>query len=204
MKFYLSSYRIGNRGVDLMRLVDNQKIAYIPNAIDSAPENVIERNQKRNLDDLTDLGFEVEIVDLKDYFGKEKELVEKLNNFKVVWVAGGNTFVLRQAMKLSGFDKYLLGKLNDDDFLYAGYSAGVCVLAPALDGLKIVDNPNDFFYQGVNDVIWSGLNILDYLILPHYKSDHPESVFIDKEVEYCEKNNIKYKTLRDGDVIIIE
>ena len=41
------------------------------------------------------------------------------------------------------------------------------------------------------------------MILPHYKSDHPESEDIDKEVEYCDKNNIPYKTLRDGEVMIL-
>jgi dipeptidase E len=37
----------------------------------------------------------------------------------------------------------------------------------------------------------------------HYKSDHPESTSIDKEVEYCEKNNIPYQTLKDGEVIVV-
>jgi hypothetical protein len=45
--------------------------------------------------------------------------------------------------------------------------------------------------------------ILDYIILPHYKSDHPESADIDKEVEFCKKNNPS-KTLKDDEVIIIE
>lgn len=36
----------------------------------------------------------------------------------------------------------------------------------------------------------------------HYKSDHKETKLIDDSVEYCNKHNIKYKTLRDGDVIL--
>jgi dipeptidase E len=45
--------------------------------------------------------------------------------------------------------------------------------------------------------------ILDYAIAPHYKSDHPESADIDKCVAYFKENNIRYKTLRDGEAIII-
>jgi dipeptidase E len=53
-------------------------------------------------------------------------------------------------------------------------------------------------------VIWEGLGFLDYLILPHYKSDHHESAAIDKEVEYCARHGIPFRTLRDGEVIIID
>ena len=44
--------------------------------------------------------------------------------------------------------------------------------------------------------------LFDYIFLPHYKSNHKETELIDGCVEYCDKHNIKYKTLRDGDVII--
>ena len=47
-----------------------------------------------------------------------------------------------------------------------------------------------------------GLGYFDYLFLPHYQSDHKETKLIDDCVAYCDKHNIKYKTLHDGDVII--
>jgi hypothetical protein len=34
MKFYLSSFKIGNQGNKLKALVSNNKIGYIPNALD--------------------------------------------------------------------------------------------------------------------------------------------------------------------------
>jgi len=40
--------------------------------------------------------------------------------------------------------------------------------------------------------------------MPHWDSNHPESVDIDKEIAYCKENNIQYKAIRDGEVIIIE
>ena len=87
--------------------------------------------------------------------------------------------------------------------LYAGYSAGACVLAPDLRGLQQVDDPSIRLYPG-QDVIWEGLGLLEYLVLPHYQSDHPESAAIDKEVDYCRAHQIPFRTLRDGDVIVIE
>lgn len=115
---------------------------------------------------------------------------------------GGNTFVLRQAMRLSGFET-LIRELVDTDFLYGGYSAGVCVLAPSLTGLQQVDDATLTPYPN-SEVIWDGIGLLDYLVLPHFESDHPESADIDKEVEYCRREGIPFKTLRDGEVIVVE
>lgn len=107
-------------------------------------------------------------------------------------------------MHLSGFDVLLKELLQKEDFVYAGYSAGICVLAPDLKALQIVDDPSDKPYQELQEILWEGLGILDYMILPHYQSDHPESADIDKEVAFCEKNKIPFKTLRDGEVMIME
>ena len=54
----------------------------------------------------------------------------------------------------------------------------------------------------VKTALDNGINLLDYLPLPHYKSEHPESALIDNVMEYCKENNIKYKPLKDGEVII--
>lgn len=105
-------------------------------------------------------------------------------------------------MKYSGFDEYIIEKINRDKYLYAGYSAGICVLAPKLNALDLVDEPiNPYNNEGA---IYEGLNILDFVPVLHYKSEHPESQLVDKVVEMLEGRKIKYKTLKDGDVIIID
>lgn len=204
MKLYLSSYKIGNRTEELKQWIkeNDNKICLIPNSRDVYPES--ERKTlgiQKDVKELEDLGFEVTVISLKNYFNKKEKLKEDLYNFHAFYVIGGNTFVLRQAMYLSGFDEYLKEISNNSNYLYAGYSAGICVLSENLHGLSIVDNPNENTYN-YDNVIWQGLGFVNYLPLPHYKSDHPESALIDKEVEYCENNNITYKTLKDGDVII--
>lgn len=207
MKMYLSSYELGNETEKLKGMVpDNKKLGYIFNALDftgADPERKAKRVE-RNMTELNKLGFECFDLDLKEYFGKPNELHELVDTLGTIWVSGGNVFVLRQAFKLSGFDNILLDLNKRDDFLYGGYSAGVCVLSPTLDGYHIVDDATDTPFEGLNEVLWDGLNILDYTFLPHFESDHPESEAIGKELEYCKEKGLPYKTARDGDVIIIE
>jgi dipeptidase E len=184
----------------------NNKIGYIPNAIDALniDKELLLKHYHEHLKQLSELGFVVELLDLKEYFHKENDLRTKLNGLGAVWVQGGNTFVLRQAMKLSGFDTIIKDLSNRPDFLYAGYSAGICVLSKSLRPLFIVDKPNEFPYPEIKETIWEGLGFFDHILLPHYNSDHPESKEIDKTINYCIENKQLFIALRDGDVILIE
>lgn len=207
MKLYLSSYKIGDKKKFLTSFVQEvgPKMFYIPNALDFTTADPERRTKhiQSDIADLSALGFQVEVLDLKDYFNEEVELKKKLSEVNSVWVSGGNTFVLRQAMKLSGFDNLMHDVLDlREDFLYAGYSAGSCVLSSDLSHLQIVDDATDLPYEGVKEAIMDGLNILDFAILPHYDSDHPESEAIGKEVQYCIDNKILFIALRDGEVIL--
>src|SRR3989339_1986831 len=62
-------------------------------------------------------------------------------------------------------------------------------ISPDLRYLQIVDDPTIMPYK-IKEIIWDGLGLINFAFLPHYKSDHPESKDIDKEVEYCKKNKI--------------
>ena len=203
MKFYLSSYRVGDKKEELIKWIKEHgnKICLIPNARDIYPESEIKTaNIQKDIDELINLGFDVTVISLKDYFNNKEGLVDVLKPFSAFYVIGGNTFALRQAMYLSGFDQYLKTIENSPDHLYVGYSAGICVLAKDLHGLDICDNPNLNPY-GI-ETIWEGLGYFDFIFLPHYKSDHKETSLVDDTIEYCNKNNIKYKPLRDGEVLL--
>ncbi|MCU6713050.1 peptidase E [Paenibacillus sp. J5C_2022] len=176
MKFYLSSLRIGNHENKLIEMTEsgNKKVAFINSAMDFATDlERREKSDKLNIHDLERLGFKVEILDLKLYFNKPNNLEAMLEHFDVIWVRGGNTFVLAQAMKLSGFDEIIKRfHRTQKDIVYGGYSAGVCILGPTLKGIHMVDEPNQKPYGEHHPTIWEGLSILDYVIAPHYKSDH--------------------------------
>jgi dipeptidase E len=203
MRLYLSSFRIGNYPQRLIGLMgDNKKACVIANAVDHK-DGRQERLQKE-IDDLNKLGFQAEELDLREYFGKEKDLENKLSKYGIVWVRGGNCFVLKRAFEQSGFDVVIKNFLKEDKIVYGGYSAGVCIVSPNLHGTEIVDDPNVVPLGYESNFNWDGLHLIDYVVSVHYKSDHPESADVDKEVEYFIENKINYKTLRDGEVIVVD
>ena len=180
MKLYLSSYKLGNKTEELKKWITEHgnKICLIPNSRDVFPDS--ERKTAgihADAQELTDLGFEVTILSLKEYFNKKDELLEKLKEFHAFYVIGGNAFALRQAMYLSRFDKYLKTIKDNPNYLYVGYSAGICVLAKDMHGLEMCDDPNINPY-GI-DTLWEGLGYFDYLLLPHYQLNHKETKLID-------------------------
>ncbi len=203
MKLYLSSYRLGDNQKKLIELFSaNKKAAVIANAMDFLEKSERDKSIQQEIDDLTKLGLTAEELDLRDYFDKSKDLNNKLNTYGLIWVRGGNTFILRRAMAQSGFDKLLRKKNKNPDFIYAGYSAGACVMSPTLYGLELVDNPHRIPAKYKSNVIWDGLGIIDFFIAPHYRSNHPESAAVEKVLEYYTRKRMPFKTLRDGEVIV--
>ncbi len=205
MKYYLSSYEIGNETEKLKSLIPKGKIGYIPNARDYTAVDLkrYAKRSEKDMNSLRELGIKVKMLNLRDYFGKKDDLKKELEELDAIFISGGNVFILRQAMRLSALDEILEELQNKRNFLYAGYSAAGCVLSPSLKSYEIVDKI-DTPYEEQKEVIWSGLGFIDFAFMPHWDSDHPESGDVEKEIAYCQENNIPYKAVRDGEVIIIE
>jgi len=89
------------------------------------------------------------------------------------------------AMNISGFDNIFLDLMKRDDFLYGGYSAGICVLSKSLKSIDMVDDPNNFPYKEISQPIYEGLGVFEYSFMPHYDSDHFESEAVGKEIQRC-------------------
>ena len=200
MQLYLSSHRLGGRTDELIGMTRGRTLGFVPNALDHLADEESAQGHDIALGEVRDVGISTEMLDLRSYFGRADALRQRLQALGGVWVRGGNVFALRQAMRLSGFDRIVPDQV-EPDFLYAGYSAGVCVLGPSLDGLQHVDDPDVKPYPG-SETVWEGLGVLDELILPHFESDHPESEGIDREVAYCQAKGIPFRTLRDGEVLV--
>lgn len=144
-------------------------------------------------------------MDLRNYFGKPQELGKKLSEYGTLWVRGGNTFVLRRAFKESWMDNWLIGQKENKELVYAGYSAGVCILSPTLKGLELVDDPLVVGEGYPKETIWEGLGLISFAFAPHFESPgHPETEAVGKEVEYYKNAGIEYRALHDGEVIIQE
>ena|ERR1700754_541538 len=191
MNYYLSSYKFGNHLEKLKTMLpQGSKIGHINNSRDFSHADPIIKagHQKEEMDQLNNIGFVAEPLELQEYFGKEEQLRARIAQLNGLWVSGGNTFILRQAMRLSGFDNIFEALKNRKGFLYGGYSAGICILCDSLKYIKNVDDPDDFPYPESTEVIWSGLSVFNYGLLPHYDSDHFESEAMGKELQLCIDN----------------
>lgn len=195
MRLYLSSFRIGSHPDRLLELAGSgRRVALICNALDDRPPDIRQAGVAREVDDLTRLGLEVADVDLRH----GREAIRQLSTADVLWVRGGNAFVLRQAMADSGADAALVRLLETDAVVYAAYSAGACVLAPDLHGLELVDD-----LPATRDPIYSGLGILDRPLVPHVNSPgHPETAACDRLSAQLTAAGQPHWALSDGDVLL--
>ena len=203
MNLYLSSYRIGEAGGKLSELSGPGEAYVIPNALDWSHDTQRRQAQiDREIHDLAALGIFAVPLDLRDFFGKPSLLSQKLSKAAMLWVMGGNTFLLRKAMALSGLDEFLYARKGDSSFLYAGYSAGVCVLCPSLEGIHLADEPEAQADGYHDEVMWSGLGLIDYYFVPHFRCGHFESDMMEVVVDYYQSRNLPFRTLADGEVLI--
>jgi dipeptidase E len=205
MKLYLSSHQFGNDPEQLTSLaLENRRAAIIMNATDDyAPDrrtDYVESNRSQ----LANLGFQATELDLRDYFGSPELLATTLDEYGLVWAVGGNSFVLRRAMAYSGFDRAATDRVGAGSLIYSGFSAGAVVAAPSLRGLELDDDPGAVPDGYEDAAIFEGLGLVDYSIAPHYRSDHPESAATEEVVRYFETAGMPYRTLRDGQAIVID
>ena len=145
-----------------------------------------------------------EELDLRSYFDRPAALPESLARFDTLWIHGGESFLLRRAMHDSGFDQAVTDLLRADRIVYAGWSAAVVVLAPTLRGIALVDSLDVVQAVYRREPVWEGLNLLPYSVAVHFQSDHPESPATDGEVAFYQREGMPYRTLRDGQAIVID
>jgi dipeptidase E len=202
VRLYLSSFRIGACPDRLVALAGGRRAAAVANAMDPAPAEVRQQAVELEMAALSALGFTVEEVDLRD-----PGAADGLANVDVLWVRGGNTFALRAVLARSGADDRVRTLLEQDRLVYAGYSAGVCVLAPSLRGLEAVDPPEAVAetYGDEAAVVWEGLGILGHAVVPHVDSpDHHESEACTRVAERYSAEGVPHIALRDGQVLVVE
>lgn len=138
--------------------------------------------------------MEIVEFDIKDY--NQKRLYEELMKFDVIFFSGGSSYYLLEKMKLSGFDK-IVQKLLDKGVIYIGSSAGSIVACPNIDFIKPMDYPK----EAPNLKDFTGLNLIDFYFLPHYKRE--------KYAKICkqilrENKDIEIVPVRDDQLIAVE
>ena len=164
--------------------LNNKKVLYITTASDGE-EDDDKSWMNEEYKTILDLGInEPNITEYK--IGNEINICD----FDIIYMMGGNTFYLLDVIRKTGFDKIIVDFINKGK-IYIGSSAGSEILGNSIDVALGYDDNN------VNMVDFTGLKIVDALIVPH--SNRKEE-FI-SELKNKTKENVI--TLYDGDGIII-
>lgn len=207
MRLFLSSYRAGVHEDALKGLLGPVKrMAYISNAKDYKSASDRQAKVEENFAYWRSIGLEPTEIDLRPYFNKTG--AEKtLEGFEFVWLAGGNAFLLRRALSYTGLDDYLRKKVRDNSIIYGGESAGAIMTGPTLEGSEDdstnEDDPNYVPKPYEKTVMWDGLGLTDFIVVPHYQS--PEiAESIEGYIGYIEKKKWTYEKITDDQAIIVD
>jgi len=194
MKFLLTSI-YANVADELPKLLldkpENITVAFIATAADIYEDKSfvdVDRNK------LKEQGFKIKEVSLISK--KSDDLQKELEDCKVIFVAGGNTFYLLQEVRKSSFEKVL--KTLSQDVVYVGSSAGSVLVGPDIGLVDTFDDPSEA--PELKD--YNGLSFIDFVILPHYGKQKYEEKY-QQIIKKAANNGIKTKTLGDSEFIII-
>ncbi len=174
------------------------RIAVVLNALDDEPNLERESRLEHERMSLAPVGTDAFELDLREFHGQPAELSAALVGVGLVWAAGGNALLLRAAMVHSGLDALLADRLGEDSIAYGGYSAGACVAGPPL-------RPADLFGDGHagRDPVWGGLGLVDFSIVPHYRSGGGEGAVMEQIAAHLEQTGLPHRVLRDGQAIAV-
>ena len=138
--------------------IKGKRITFIPTA--SLVEEVrfyVDDDRKA----FEELGIIVEELEITT--ASPDEISEMLNRNDYIFVSGGNTFYLLQELRRKGADILITEQIHAGK-LYIGTSAGSIILCPDIEFVKEMDcNHTAPELQS-----FTGLNIVDFYILPHY------------------------------------
>ena len=199
---YLSSYRLGRHAEMLRAETGHARASIVFNALDVFEETRL-RSWEREAEDLAQLGYTSDELDLRAFFGDGEGLARRLDACDLVWVVGGNAFALARSMTASGFAAALRPAL-DRGMIYAGYSAGACVTGPDLRGIHLIDDPDDLPGGYDAAVPATTLGLVPFRTVPHWRSDHPEAARAEVAASWLERQGLAYRAIRDGEVIVVD
>lgn len=206
MKLYLASARTGDSIPELLRMAGpGARVGVISNAVDFIAPGDREAYRRKVHDPVADFvaqGLDAYDLDLRTYFRRPRALLEELERTRLVWAVGGNAFLLRRAMRQSGFDALAPGLVWAERLVYGGWSAGACVAGPSLRGLELMDDPAALAEGYDPEPVWEGLGLVDAALVPHWRSGHAESEAAEACAAWMAANGVPYRALRDGDVLI--
>lgn len=208
MKLFLASRNFGSFVEILQDMVsDSRKTLVITNARDFLSDEERKRSVKEKLDLFREHGFEVEELDLRNYFASLPERLEEYimkYNPGLIYSIGGDMFMLATALNVSGMDEIIRRRVKSDKSVYGGSSAGSIIASNDIeiyerDELEVETIPS---YYGV-EAVTSGLGLIDNYIIPHVGVEKfaERTKFYEAQLQ---KIHAEYITLGENDVYILD
>jgi len=138
--------------------IKGKRITFIPTA--SLVEEVrfyVDDDRKA----FEELGIIVEELEITT--ASPDKISEILNRNDYIFISGGNTFYLLQELRRKGADTLITEQIRAGK-LYIGTSAGSIILCPDIEFVKEMD----YNHTAPELQSFTGLNIVNFYILPHY------------------------------------
>lgn len=179
-------------GVNLLfKDISGVQLAYVTTASKGTRDDAYLGVHKKMM---RERGLNFEEVDIE---GKtEVELGSILQGKDVVFVEGGNTFYLLNAVRESGFGR-VVRDFIDRGGVYIGSSAGSYIACPTIEmsTWKKPGEEKDNF--GVADL--TALNLVPFLVRAHYQPE--QKAFLKEKIA---QSQYPTRVLRDGQAILVE
>ena len=161
--------------------IKGKRITFIPTA--SLVEEVrfyVDDDRKA----FEELGIIVEELEITA--ASPDKILEVLNRNDYIFVSGGNTFYLLQELRRKGADILITEQIRAGK-LYIGTSAGSVILCPDIEFVKEMD----YSHAAPELQSFTGLNIVDFYILPHYLDFPFEEITQNIVKEYGKKLDLR-------------
>ncbi|WP_323589356.1 peptidase E [Aliarcobacter butzleri] len=191
--FLASSFKdVTNIFADFEKDLKGKTVTFIPTA--SKVEKVVfyVNSSKKALQKL---GLIIDELDIST--ASNDEINSKLRNNDFIYITGGNTFFLLQELKKTGADKIIIDEINKGK-LYIGESAGAIVTSANVEYAKRMDDVK----KAPNLIEFSGLNLVDFYVIPHY-TNFPFEKTVEKIIEdYSSKLNLSPISNKDAILVV--
>ena len=171
---------------------ESKKILFIPTATNvDEYKKYIHLTQKA----FEDFGYEVENFDVSIF--SEKTAKEKLSEAKIVFISGGNTFYLLQELKRKNLIDFIKNRVNSG-MVYIGESAGAIITSKDIEYNDLMDDKT--IAKDLKE--YSGLNLVDFYIVPHL-NEFPFEESSKQTVEKY-KNKLNIIAINNSQAIIVK
>lgn len=139
-----------------------------------------------------------QLIEINNSLTGEAAVAErsKLDKCGSLLITGGNTFTLLHHLRASGLDQSIKDFAKGDNFVLGGFSAGAIVLTPTI---KLAGEIGDYDENAVGLTDLTGLNIVDYEVLPHYEDRYAAELD-----HYRQSTPNEVKTITDEELIVID